>query len=275
MAVLVAGGALLLAPQHMAFVPALLSLVGIALSVMGAGALNMFIERDVDGLMARTKNRPLPGRRLDPMVALVVGGVLSVVSVPFLVVTANVLTAGLTAFSLFLYVLVYTPMKRTSPWSLVVGSIPGAMPALMGYTAATGSIDAVGLALFGIVFFWQLPHFIAISVYRELEYTAAGHKVYPAVWGLPWSKALIVGTSVPLVAVSLALWPLGVAGTVYATVAGLLGVWFLALCIKGFTLDDRKADNAWARRVFIGSLVYQTALFGALAVDVVITRMVH
>jgi protoheme IX farnesyltransferase len=271
MSVLVAGGSMLLAKQAIDPARALLALVGVALSVMGAGALNMFIERDVDSLMTRTRNRPLPAGRMEPGWALGLGAVLSMASIPVLLYASNPTAAAITAFSLFAYVLVYTPMKRRSPWSLVVGAVPGAAPALMGYTAITGTIDAVGLTLFGIVFLWQIPHFVAISIYRESEYVAAGHKVVSALHGLDAAKVVVAGSAVPLVAVSFFLWPLGVAGAIYASVAALLGVWFVVLCARGFVAEDAPT---WARRVFLGSLVYQTVLFAALALDVGVSRMV-
>lgn len=266
MSVLVAAGSLVLAPGEMTTSNVVLSLLAVALSVAGAGALNMYLERDVDALMSRTRDRPLPSGRLDPFWALFVGGAASASSVPLMAVAANgSIAAWLTAFALFLYVLVYTPMKRTSYWSLVVGAVPGAMPALMGYAASSGAVDAVGLTLFGIVFFWQLPHFLAIGIYREREYAAAGHKLVNAAHGMDLARTLTVATAVPLVAVSLMLWPLGVGTWIYGAIATLLGVWFLGLCVRGFSTENA---NKWARRVFLGSLVHQTVLFSALALDV-------
>lgn len=271
MSVLVAGGGLLLAPGILGLSRALLVLLGVGCSVAGAGALNMYLERDTDGLMARTRDRPLPSGRLDAFWALFVGLSLLAASFPLLLFAANgPLAAWLTGFAAFVYVLVYTPMKRKSALSLVVGAVPGAMPALMGYAACAGAIDAVGLSLFGIVFFWQLPHFLAIGIYREREYTAAGHKVVNQRWGLETARALCVGTAFPLVAVSLMLWPLGVGSWVYGLTAVALGVWFLALCGRGFASERA---NKWARRVFLGTLVYQTVLFAALALDVALRSL--
>lgn len=271
MSVLVAGGALALAPSGLGWARGALVLAAVALSVAGAGALNMYLERDVDRLMARTKDRPLPAGRLDPFWALFIGGATGGASVPLMAVASNgTVAAWLTAFALFVYVLVYTPMKRTSYWSLIVGAVPGAMPALMGYTAATGEVDAVGLTLFGIVFFWQLPHFLAIGIYRERDYVAAGHQLINARHGLDAARTLTVATAVPLVPVSLMLWPLEVGSWVYAAIAAVLGVWFLGLCVLGFATENA---NKWARRVFLGSLVYQTVLFGALALDVGLRSM--
>jgi protoheme IX farnesyltransferase len=266
MSVIVALGSMALAPTSLGFANALTVLAGVWLSVAGAGALNMYLERDVDGRMTRTKTRPLPAGRLDGFWALLLGVSLSAVSLPLMVQGSNGLVApALTAFALFLYVLVYTPMKQRSAWSLMVGAVPGAMPALMGYSASTGGIDAVGLTLFGIMFLWQLPHFIAIGIYRDKEYAAAGHKLFNHGRSLDFAKTMIIGTTVPLVAVAIMLWPLGVGSWVYGAVASLLGVWFALLSVSGFSADN---SNRWARRVFLGSLVYQTVLFATLALDV-------
>jgi len=250
-------------------------MLGVCLLVMGAGALNMLIERDVDQLMTRTKDRPLAARRMSPSTALLVGLGLLTAAFPLIAVFGNALTLGLAVLSLFLYVLVYTPMKRTSPWSLVVGAIPGAMPALMGGTLAAGHFEAAGVSLFAIAFVWQLPHFLAISLYREAEYTAAGHKVFPASVGVDTTKALILGTTAPVAALGVALWPIGLAGPVYALVALIVGAWFTFTCVAGYApaVDNRVLVDAWARRVFVASLVWQTVVFGALAVDRVIHAM--
>lgn len=244
-----------------------LGLLGVALLVMGAGALNMLIERDVDALMTRTQERPLAARRLPPVVAFVVGAGLCLLSLPFLWRFGNALTFGLGLFSLFLYVLVYTPMKRTSPWSLVVGAVPGAMPALMGGTIAAGVVDVAGAAMFTLVFLWQLPHFLAISLYREREYAAAGHKLFPAVLGVRSTQWWIVGTGAVLIALGIALWSLHLGGVLTAVVSVIVGVWFLARCVRGLSLRKRADVDVWARQVFFGTLIWQTVVFGALAVD--------
>jgi heme o synthase len=249
------------------------AMTGIAMIVMGAGALNMLLERDVDSLMERTRNRPLPTGRLEPIVALVVGAGMVGVALPLLAGWVNVLTAVVAAISLVSYVLVYTPMKRTSAWALVVGAFPGAAPALMGGTAAVGSFERCGVALFVVVFLWQLPHFLAISVYRRDEYAAAGHIIAPQAVGMTTTRQLLLGTAVLTAASGVALWPLQVASPVFAVVALILGVWFIAVCAQGLrAFADRGQEDAWARRSFVASLVYQTALFAALALDVVIAR---
>lgn len=279
MAAIVGGGTFVLATDQFtvqSLWSGLLGLLGVTFIVMGAGALNMILERDVDTLMTRTKDRPLAARRLPLHVAVVVAVALCAISVPLLYVAGGGLTLGLGLFSLFLYAFVYTPMKRTSAWSLVVGAIPGAMPALMGGTIATGRLEVAGLAMFAVVFLWQLPHFMAISMYRQAEYDAAGHKVFPSTTSRETTKALIVGTTAPLCALGIFLWPLGLGGAVFALVACTIGVWFTFAAVSGYAqkITTRADDDAWARRVFIGSLVWQTVLFGALAVDRVITLVV-
>ena len=249
----------------------ILAVVAIAMAVAGAGALNMLVERDVDLLMERTRDRPLPAGRLDPIWALVVGIALSFGSLPILWGVGGPLPVALTAFSLFVYVLVYTPMKRTSPWALVVGAVPGAMPALMGSSVITGRFDIVGTALFVVVFLWQLPHFMAISTYRQREYTAAGHKVFPAVWGVKVTKVIIAATTLLVALSGVALWPLGIASAGFGVVAITLGVWFVITAVPAaLQTRERAADDVWARRYFFGTLVWQTVLFAALAIDAVL-----
>lgn len=244
---------------------AFMAVLGTALVVSSANALNCWMERDLDGHMARTKNRPLPAGRLSPRVALFFGLALGAISVPLLTVMVNPLTGLLAAIALVSYVWIYTPMKQVSPKALLIGSIPGAMPPLMGWTAATGHLEAPGLVLFGILFLWQLPHFLAISMFRQNEYAKAGIQVLPNVRGNAVTKLHAIAYAGALLPVSLLLVPLGIAGNVYLWVMGLGGALFAGLCVSG--LRASVVDNRWARAVFIASLVYLPLLFGALAVD--------
>lgn len=258
-------GGLWLAPGEVSIVTILATLIATAMVVGAANTLNCWLERESDAFMARTKNRPLPSGRLDPRWALGLGLGLGAISVPVLTVVVNPLTGLLAAIALISYVWVYTPMKRRSPAALLVGSVPGALPPLMGWTAATGELSAPGIVLFGILFLWQLPHFLAIAIFREREYTKAGIKVMPAVRGVPRTKlhaALYAGALVP---VSLLLVPLGIAGTIYLSVAAALGVAFFVWSLVGLRAE---AGNRWARQLFLASLVYLPLLFAALAVDV-------
>src|SRR6185369_3578507 len=191
-----------------------------------ANALNCWMERDLDVHMARTKNRPLPAGRLSASTALWFGLAMGAISVPLLAVMVNPLTGLLAAIALVSYVWIYTPMKQHSPKALLVGSIPGAMPPLMGWTAATGHLEAPGLVLFGILFLWQLPHFLAISVFRQSEYAKAGIKVLPSVRGNAVTKIHAIAYAGALVPMSLMLVPLGIAGSLYLWVMGVGGVLF-------------------------------------------------
>ena len=167
-----------LAPGSIGAARTVLLLFGTALLVGSANTLNCWYERETDGLMNRTRNRPLPAGRLDPSVALALGIVGAAFAIPILSFAINPLTALLGAIAHATYVLVYTPLKKVSPWALEVGAIPGAIPPLMGWTAATGTLSLPGWFLFGILFFWQIPHFLAIAIYLEADYRRGGFKVF-------------------------------------------------------------------------------------------------
>lgn len=267
MALIVAWGAMMLVDGAMGFGRALLSLFGIALLVSGSSALNMYYEREHDAKMRRTAKRALPDNRLNPKIAWAIGWGTSFLSIPCLIWGSNTLTLLLGAFSLFSYVAIYTPMKRYSAWSVIVGAVPGAMPAVLGYTAVSGSIDAVCLTLFAIAFFWQLPHVIAIGIFRGPEYTAAGFYVIPEVISLFWSKVWMCITTFCLFIASIALWMEHVGGSIYLFSATILGAWFLSASVYGFFVNSSQLFD-WSRRVFYKSLIYQTGLFLALVVDV-------
>jgi len=265
MVIITTAGGIWLAPSSLPWWSVLLTLLATAMVVGSANTLNCWLERDVDKHMARTKRRPLPAGRMEAKHALWLGVALGAVSVPVLTLVANPLTGLLAAVALVSYVMIYTPMKQRSPAALLVGSVPGALPPLMGWTAATDELAMPGIVLFGILFVWQLPHFLAISIFRQNEYTKAGIKVLPAVRGNAVAKrhaALWAGALVP---VSLLLVPLGIAGTIYLVAAGVLGLGFFAWSLAGLRAE---AGNRWARKLFLASLVYLPLLFAALAIDV-------
>jgi heme o synthase len=259
-------GGLMLAPGEIGFVRALAAVVGTALAVAGANAFNMWWERDLDAKMGRTKRRPLPARRLPPIVAVRFAWLLSIAAIVVLAVGTNALTTCLAALAIALYVLVYTPLKTRTPLALVIGAVPGAAPPLLGWTAVTGSIDLPGLVLFAILLAWQIPHFIAIALYRQSEYANAGIRVVPIVRGIPIAKIQAVAWAMVLVPISLMLVPLGVAGDTYLVCAFLLGTGFLSWSFTG--LNDA-AGPRWARGFFLASLVYLPALTLALVLDVI------
>lgn len=240
------------------------TLLGTALIVAGANALNMVLERDIDRHMERTKNRPLPAGRVPPRVALWVGVTLSVLAVPILGFGANPLTALLAVLANLLYVLAYTPLKQHSFYALHVGAVPGAIPPLLGWTAGTGRVDAAGLILFAILFLWQVPHFIAISLFRKADYARAGLVVMPNVVGELASRHTVVRWIFAGVAASLLVVPLGIAHRGYLVLATLLGAVFFTWGCYGLR---QGSGQRWAKSLFGISILYLVLLFAALIVD--------
>ena len=269
-----AAGGLWLAPGRREAVPAAVLLAGTTLVVGAANALNNFLERDVDARMRRTRNRPLPSGRVEPWVAVAIGLGVPSLALPALASFTNGLTAALGALALFLYVVVYTPMKRTSSLALFVGAVPGAIPPLMGWTAATGRLDAGGLALFALLFLWQLPHFLSVSLYLKDDYARGGLKVFAIVHGERATRAWIAVLTVALVPVSLSLVPLGLAGPAYGAISVALGGGLVGYALFGLVervpahgSPDRRSHRAgprWARSFFLLTLAYLTLLFAAL-----------
>lgn len=236
-------------------------LVGTTLLVAAANAMNMYLERDIDGRAERTKNRPLPAGRLGSGVARCFGVVLFGLALLWLTLLVNGLTAVLGLLAFFVYTAVYTPMKQRSPGALVVGAVPGALPPLMGFTAATGQLDLSGLTLFAIMFLWQLPHFIAIALFRDADYRRAGFKTLVTELGEKTAKFQVVLYLLLLCPVSLLLVPLGLAKAGYLWTALVAGFGFLAVGIQGLS---ERAGAVWAKRLFKASLVYLMVVFGAM-----------
>jgi protoheme IX farnesyltransferase len=255
-----------LAPGSVPLARLLLSLLGTALIVASANALNMWWERDSDALMARTRNRPLPAGRMSPDVALAFGVALGLVSAPMLFLV-NPATGMLGLVALLSYVLVYTPLKRHTHLALLVGAVPGAMPPLLGWTTATGSIGLGGGLLFGLLFLWQIPHFAAISIFRADDYARAKLQVVSVQHGTTAARHMVGLWTVLLVAASLLFTPLGFAGPMYLAVATLLGVGFLALSFRGVRAGAKLDVARWAKLVFAYSIPYLTILLVALLLD--------
>jgi heme o synthase len=253
-------GGMWLAPGRIGAARAFLAVLSTAAVVGAANALNCYLERDVDARMRRTRDRPLPAGRVEPMVALGLGLLVPAFAIPVLVLATGRLTALLAVVALATYVLVYTPMKQRSTLALFVGAVPGAIPPLMGWTAVTGRMDAGGLALFALLFFWQLPHFLAISLYLSEDYARGGLKVFAVVHGEQRTRFWIAVFTAALVPVSLLLLPLGVAGPMYGAVAVVLGAGLTSFALLGLG----KTGGRWARSFFLATLVYLTALFAAL-----------
>ena len=257
-----------LAPGSATYATWLWTLLGTGLIVGAANTLNMYVERDIDGEMSRTRNRPLPAGRMHAVYALIFGIAQATVAIPVLAFGVNALTAVLAAVSLVLYVLVYTPLKQRTTLATAIGAIPGAAPPLMGWTAQTASLDAGGLALFAVVFFWQLPHFHAIALYRMKEYTKAGLVTLPARRGeRATRRSMMIFLAAQTVA-SVALVPLEVAGTLYLIVALALGVAYVGCAVRGLATS---ASAVWGRSVFRLSVVYLPLMFLAMMLDGVLS----
>ena len=229
------------------------TLVGTALVAAGTNALNQYVERDLDAKMHRTRTRPLPAGRMTPRAALVFSSAIALLGTLYLGVAVNWLTAALGAFTLTSYIFVYTPLKRVSTICTLIGAIPGAIPPLMGWTAATNTLAAGGWIVFGILFLWQLPHFMAISwMYRD-DYARGGFAMLSVrdTDGAAVARQAICYT-LALLAVSTLPFVFGLAGVIYLIGAVLSGTALLAAAIRFFA--DRRVRNA--RSVFMISNLY-------------------
>ncbi len=241
----------------------LLFMAGTALLCGGASALNQYLERDADARMVRTSRRPLPAGRVSPNEALAFGLVLSAVGL-VLLSAVNLLTLSLGAFSLLSYLLAYTALKRVTSLCTVVGAVPGALPPLMGWAAARGSLGPAGWGLFAILFLWQLPHFLAIGwLYRE-DYARGGFRMLAVTdsEGASTGRQMVLYTTA-LLPVTLASGLLASAGRGYLWGAVLLGAAFLA-CAALFAWRRSAVE---ARRVFLASVLYLPALLGLMVFD--------
>jgi protoheme IX farnesyltransferase len=240
------------------------ALLGITLVAVASGVLNQYVERHTDARMRRTSNRPLPTGRLHPAEALVVGVTAGVVGCGYLLAFVNPLTAALSAATLLLYVAAYTPMKRFSSFCTVVGAVPGALPPVLGWTAAGGTLDAGAAALFAVLFLWQFPHFLAIGWLYQSEYERAGLKMLPRMWQ---RRRLVGGLSVvyalALVPASLLPSVVGLAGRAYFAAAIVLGLGYL-FCAVLFMLSETRPS---ARRLLWSSLIYLPLLLLILTWD--------
>lgn len=240
------------------------TLVGTGLLAAGAAALNQYLERDADALMERTRGRPLPAGRVTPAVALLFGAGCVAVGLAWLVWWTPLAGAALGALTLALYLGVYTPLKRVSTLNTVVGAVPGALPPLIGWAAASGGTAPGGWALFALQFFWQVPHFLAIAwLYRD-DYARAGFKMLPVVDPDGERTGLqSIGHCLGLLTASLSPFVLGVAGSTYLAGAFLLGTAMLGLAVR----FARRLDRPAARGLFLASVLYLPVVFGLMVLD--------
>lgn len=252
------------APDRIDAIALLHTLAGTALLGAGLASLNQFMERRVDAKMDRTADRPLPSGRLRSVEALILGSAASIGGVLQLGLAANVLSAAVGIATLVLYLFCYMPLKRITPWCTPVGAVAGALPPMIGYTAAANTLDTGAFVLFAILFLWQLPHFLAIAVMYREEYRAAGMPMLPVVDpDTKRTNRLILLISTALLVVT--LWPTyaGVTGLVYLMVALLLGFIFGAFAFDAATGNSLLA----ARRLFLASVFYLPLLLVVMMWD--------
>ena len=269
---------LLVAPGHLHPVLAFTAVLCIAIAAGACGAINMWYDRDIDAVMRRTRNRPIPAGRIEPGAALGYGITLAVASVLIMGLAVNPVAAGVLALSIGFYVFVYTMwLKRRTPQNIVIGGAAGAFPPVIGWAAVTGSVSLVPLLLFAIIFVWTPPHFWSLALYANDDYRRAGVPMLPVVSGAKETRRQIVAYTLLLVPLTLTPWLVGYSGLVYAVAASVLGLGFLFSVWRVFA--DRQdaagvslTNDAPARAAFKFSILYLFILFAALAADQFILR---
>jgi heme o synthase len=254
---------LTIAPGDLAPLRACLAVLAIAAGAGGAGVLNMCYDADIDAIMTRTARRPLPSGRIGQGEALALGLVLAGGSVVMLALAANLVAAGLLAFTILFYVVVYTAwLKRRTPHNIVIGGAAGALPPVIGWAAATGHIGLEPLVLFLIIFLWTPPHFWALALNRSDDYARAGVPMLPVTAGRAATKRQILLYSLLLVPASLLPCVLGFAGALYGTIAATWGALFIAIAWRLGRMHE--GDAPVAQRLFVFSIAYLFLLFAAL-----------
>jgi heme o synthase len=264
---------LMIAPGHLHPVLGFTAVLCIAVGAGACGAINMWYERDIDALMRRTRNRPIPAGRMPAGCALAYGVTLATFSVLLMFLATNAVAAGVLALSVFFYVFVYTVwLKRRTPQNIVIGGAAGAFPPLIGWAAVTGSVSLVPVVLFAIVFFWTPPHFWSLALFSNNDYQRAGVPMLPVVAGARKTRQYILFYALLLVPISLLPWVIGFSGPVYGGAALVLGAGFVASAWR--VLRDRQdaqgislSHDAPAKAAFRYSIAYLFVLFAALAVD--------
>ena len=244
-----------------------LSIFCISLGAGAAGAINMWFDRDIDSLMERTKKRPIPVGKIDADNALGFGIMLSVISVLMLGLSLNYLAACLLAFSIFFYIFIYTIwLKRRTPQNIVIGGAAGAFPPVIGWVCSTGELNTFPLILFLLIFIWTPPHFWALALYKDIEYSKAKVPMLPVVSGQRNTKIQIFLYSLLLMIVSLLPYFLNYSGSFYFTTSLVLNSFFLYLAYKILRSDDNK-KTAFAPSLFKFSIIYLYLIFSLLVID--------
>ena len=262
---------LVIAPVHVHPVLAFTSILCIAVGAGASGALNMWYEADIDALMSRTANRPIPRGRITRPEAAAFGLTLAFFSVMTLGILVNWVAGALLAFTIFFYVVIYTmALKRWTAQNIVIGGAAGALPPVVAWAAATGSLSVEPLLLFLIIFFWTPPHFWALALFRSDDYARAGVPMLPVTAGPDATRLQILLYTIVLVAVALAPWPLGYFDAAYGVVSLALGAGMLALAINVYRLREGREAARATRQLFAFSILYLFALFATLLIEVVV-----
>ncbi len=259
---------LVIAPGHIHPVIGFTALLCIAIGAGAAGALNMGYEADIDAVMKRTADRPIPQGRITPGEALGFGGLLAAFSVVTMGLMVNVVAGALLAFTIFFYAVVYTMwLKRWTPQNIVIGGAAGAFPPMIGWAAATGSIGLEPILLFLVIFFWTPPHFWALALLRSDDYARAGIPMLPVVAGERETRRQILVYSLVLAPVGALPWLFGYAALLYGAAALAGGALMIALSVRLFTAAKKRAIEHAAKQLFAFSILYLFLLFAVLLVE--------
>lgn len=240
--------------------------IAVALDVASANVLNMYIERNSDGQMERTSNRPLPSKKLSPNIALLYGVVLGILSIYIFYTKLNMLSAILGLFALFMYVCIYTPLKQKTVLSMFIGVIPGAMPPLLGNTSATNTVTIEGILLFVFLMIWQIPHFLAISLVRKSEYQSANIKVITVVMDDKKIWTMISITSILTVVLGVCLYFCKELNLIYLLSSISFGIWFLYHTWTGM---NEYMDKKITQKFYFKTISYLSFLILAIVIDIV------
>ncbi len=253
-----------LAPGHLGLARLVATLLGTALVVGGANTLNCYVERETDARMLRTRGRAIAAGRVEPRDGLMLGLCLALVSIPLLSLALNPLTGLQALIALNSYVGIYTPLNRITPKALLVGAVPGAIPPLLGWTAVTGTLDVGGLLLFALMFVWQIPHFLAITLYLKDDYARGGHRVMPLIRGEGAARRHLLLWALVLVPVSLSFTFFHLAGPIYTAAAVVLDAGFIFFAVRALRMRTGPSAIRSARAMFSYSLLYLVLLFPLL-----------
>jgi len=265
---------MMLAPGAIDPVLAAVSILSIAVGAGASGALNQWYDADIDAVMSRTRNRPVPAGRVSGREALGFGLVLSLLSVMTLALFANFVAGGLLAFTIFFYAVVYTMiLKRSTPQNIVIGGAAGALPPVIGWAAVTGTVTVESLVLFLIIFLWTPPHFWSLALFRSGDYAAAGVPMLPIVAGAAATRRQIFAYSLVVAPIGVAPAVLGFASPLYGIAAALLGAGFVWRALGVLRMADDDRAMVPAKAMFGYSLLYLALIFALLLVEAMVPSL--